>query len=126
MKGSRPRILSVDDNEVLNFMRQRVLATAGFECDIAATAEQAFKMLRVQSYHAALLDFYLPDSTGIELAETLKKDYPSMHLVLVTGEEMCERSPAIHSYLVKGEGPEALIATLKSLPRPKALRAVAG
>ena len=117
-----PKILSIDDNQVLNVMRQKVLAVSGFDCDVAYTAEQALAMVITCHYDAILLDYYLPGTTGLQVANTINTIRPQVPIVVVTGEELYERSAAVHSYLVKGEGPEALIARLTSLTNSKSLK----
>ena len=115
MIETRPKILSIDDNQILNTMRQKVLGVAGFDCDVAYTAEQALAMVITCHYHVILLDYYLPGTTGLQVANTINTIRPEVPIIVVTGEELYERSNAIHSYLVKGEGPEVLIARLKVL-----------
>ena len=123
MTTPQPKILSIDDNQMLNMMRQKVLAVSGFDCDLAYTAEQALAMLITCHYDAILLDYYLPGTTGLQVANTIKTLRPGLPIIVVTGEELHERSDAVHSYLIKGEGPETLIARLKSLVPPKSLNA---
>jgi DNA-binding response OmpR family regulator len=88
---------------------------AGFDCDVATTAEQTLAMVLTCHYDAILLDYYLPGTTGIQVANTINTIRPGVPIILITGEELHERSNAVHSYLVKGDGPEALIAKLKAL-----------
>jgi|SRR5689334_23431215 DNA-binding response OmpR family regulator len=114
----RPRILSIDDNKMLNLMRQKVLNISGFDCDLAYTAEQALAMVITSQYDAILLDYYLPGTTGLSVAQTIKTIRPGPPVILVTGEELLERSNAIHSYIVKGEGPEALLDKLRAVISP--------
>ena len=119
MNVPRPRILSIDDNQMLNTMRQKVLGVSGYDCDVAYTAEQALAMVITCHYDAILLDYYLPGTTGLQVANTINTIKPGVPIIVVTGEELYERSNAIHSYLVKGEGPEVLIAKLNALVGPK-------
>jgi len=131
MTNSRPRVLSIDDNQVLNTIRQKVLTVSGFDCDLAFTPEQALAMVITCHYDAILLDYYLPGSTGLQVADTIRTIRPGLPIIVVTGEEVYERSEVIHSYLIKGEGPEVLISRLKSVVFPKstearAMKAVAG
>ena len=119
MTAPRPKVLSLDDNQVLNSMRQKVLGVSGFDCDVAYTAEQALAMVITCHYDAILLDYYLPGTTGLQVANTINTIRPGVPIILVTGEELHQRSDAVHGYLIKGEGPEALIAKLKSVINPK-------
>ena len=119
MTNSRPKILSIDDNRVLNVVRQKVLAVSGFDCDLACTAEQALGMIMTCHYDAILLDYYLPGTTGLQVADTIKTIRPFAPIIVVTGEELYERSDVIHSFIVKGEGPETLINRLRSVVNSK-------
>ena len=114
MSHQRPKVLSIDDNKMLNLMRQKVLGISGFDCDLAYTAEQALAMVITSHYDAILLDYYLPGTTGLSVAQTIKTIRPGPPVILVTGEELLERSNAIHSYIVKGDGPEVLLDKLKT------------
>ena len=114
MSHQRPRVLSIDDNKMLNLMRQKVLGISGFDCDLAYTAEQALAMVITSHYDAILLDYYLPGTTGLSVAQTIKTIRPGPPVILVTGEELLESSNAIHSYVVKGDGPEVLLDKLKT------------
>ena len=114
MSIPKPKILSIDDNKVLNVMRQKVLGISGFECDLAYTAEQALAMVITCDYDAILLDYYLPGTTGLQVASTIKTLRPTPPIIVVTGEDLYERCDAVHSYVVKGEGPEVLLAKLNS------------
>ena len=114
MSHQRPRVLSIDDNKMLNLMRQKVLGISGFDCDLAYTAEQALAMVITSHYDAILLDYYLPGTTGLSVAQTIKTIRPGPPVILVTGEEFLESSNAIHSYVVKGDGPEVLLDKLKT------------
>lgn len=120
MSNPRPKVLSIDDNQMLNLIRQKVLASSGFECDLAYTAEQSLGMVMTGHYDVILLDYYLPGTTGLQVASTIKTLRPEVPIILVTGEELHEQSDAVHSYLIKGDGPEALISRLKSLVKGKA------
>ena len=130
MTESRPKILSIDDNLSLNSMRQMVLSVSGFDCDLAGTAQQALAMVLTCHYDAILLDYYLPGTTGTQVANTIKTLRPEVPIIVVTGEEIFEQSDAVHSYVVKGEGPEVLLGRLRSVMslgsvRPAAMRAAA-
>jgi|SRR5215470_6765890 len=123
MTDTRPKILSIDDNQSLNSMRQLVLAVSGFDCDLATTAEQALAMVLTCNYDAILLDYYLPGTTGSQVANTIKTLRPEIPIIVVTGEELHEHSDAVHSYMIKGEGPEVLLAKLHSIVGLKSVNA---
>ena len=125
MTESRPKVLSIDDNLSLNSMRQMVLSVSGFDCDLAVTAEQALAMVLTSYYDAILLDYYLPGTTGTQVAKTIKTLRPQVPIIVVTGEEVYEHSDAVHSYVIKGEGPEVLLARLRAVVTSKSMIAQA-
>jgi two-component system OmpR family response regulator len=61
------RILLVEDDITLNQVVSRSLADQGHHVDVAATAEQARWLWRVQGFDAVLLDLTLPDGSGLQL-----------------------------------------------------------
>ncbi|PYY15205.1 MAG: hypothetical protein DMG61_07675 [Acidobacteria bacterium] len=119
MTESRPKVLSIDDNLSLNSMRQMVLSVSGFDCDLASTAEQALAMVLTCYYDVILMDYYLPGTTGTQVANTIKTLRPEVPIIVVTGEELFERCDAVHSYLIKGEGPEVLLQRLRAVVTSK-------
>ena len=123
MTESRPKVLSIDDNLSLNSMRQMVLSVSGFDCDLASTAEQALAMVLTCYYDVILLDYYLPGTTGTQVANTIKTLRPEVPIIVVTGEELFERCDAVHSYLIKGEGPEVLLQRLRAVVTSKRMNA---
>ena len=131
MSIPRPKVLSIDDNQMLNVMRQKVLGVSGFDCDVAYTAEQAMAMVITCHYDAVLLDYYLPGTTGLHVAKTIKTIRPGVPIIVVTGEDLYERCDSVHSYVVKGEGPEVLLSKLnvavnsKSVTGQKSMQAAA-
>jgi len=123
MTESRPKALSIDDNLSLNSMRQMVLSVSGFDCDLASTAEQALAMVLTCYYDVILMDYYLPGTTGTQVANTIKTLRPEVPIIVVTGEELFERCDAVHSYLIKGEGPEVLLQRLRAVVTSKRMNA---
>ena len=71
-----PRILIVEDNHDIAALLQRMLAEAGFNTDIAYTARDARRMLKVPGncYRAMTLDINLPDEDGIDMFNKIRQD----------------------------------------------------
>jgi len=68
----KPRILIVDDEETLCEAVKFNLDEAGYEADIALSAEEALSM-PLDSYSLILLDIMMGDISGTRLAAILKK-----------------------------------------------------
>jgi hypothetical protein len=55
------------------------------------------------------------------VANTISTIRPALPIIVVTGEEIHERCDAIHSYLIKGDGPEVLLQKLNALVKSKSM-----
>ena len=72
-KLSSNRILLVDDDRDLAFIITELLEDYGYRVANAYTSEAALGMLGENTYDLILLDINLPDITGFELCEMLRK-----------------------------------------------------
>jgi len=52
----------------------------------AYSAKEALSKLKKSSAHIILLDLLMPEFSGVELAQILKKDYPDKKVIAFTGE----------------------------------------
>ncbi|MBQ8515348.1 MAG: response regulator transcription factor [Ruminococcus sp.] len=70
---SEKHILIIDDDEDLSFIISDMLESYGYAVACAETGEQAFQLLSEHTYHLILLDINLPDATGFELCQELRR-----------------------------------------------------
>lgn len=66
-------ILIVDDDEDLSFITGDMLESYGYKVSHAKNAAAAFDMLSENKYHLVLLDVNLPETTGFEICQELRK-----------------------------------------------------
>lgn len=66
-------ILIVDDDEDLSFITGDMLESYGYKVSHAKNAAAAFDMLSENKYHLILLDVNLPETTGFEICQELRK-----------------------------------------------------
>ena len=66
-------ILIVDDDEDLSYIIEDLLETYGYSVVRSKDTESAFSVLAKQTFHLILLDINLPDSTGFEFCQELRK-----------------------------------------------------
>ncbi|WHP46278.1 ATP-binding protein [Mannheimia bovis] len=69
------KVLLVEDIEMNVVVAQAMLEKVGCEVDVAMTGEEAFKCFEQNSYDLILLDIQLPDTTGFDIAQTLRNRY---------------------------------------------------
>lgn len=66
-------ILIVDDDEDLSFIISEMLEDYGYQVSCAESGGRAFELLSDHNYHLILLDINLPETTGFELLQELRK-----------------------------------------------------
>jgi two-component system response regulator HydG len=79
------RILIVDDDPSTLDVLAQVLARDGYECLVAEDGRSAMEMFRANEVAAALVDFELPDLTGVQLVREIKRLRPSVPVIVMTG-----------------------------------------
>jgi UDP-3-O-[3-hydroxymyristoyl] N-acetylglucosamine deacetylase len=77
------RILLVDDSPDVTRVCAQILSDEGFEVDIAHRGRQALSMLKGKGdYDVLIVDFALPDISGLDLLHSLERDIPA---ILISG-----------------------------------------
>jgi CheY-like chemotaxis protein len=113
----RKRLLVVEDNPAEQLSINELLGHDDIEIKTASTGAQALEKLRDEGADCVVLDLRLPDMTGFEVLEELKKDpqLSEIPVVVFTGRELApEEDAQLHtmarSIVVKGvESPERLL-----------------
>ena len=105
---NEPGILYIEDYQYLGLLFQKVMARRGHTIDLAGTGREGISKFSQSNYDVVVLDYHLPDMTGLDIAQELLKINPKTDLVLVTGRgDEKIASDAIHlgvsEYLVKDD-----------------------
>ena len=80
------RLLVVDDDPGVRQALSVVLASCGYICDQAGSAQEALDYLRKQSYTCVLTDLVMPEKSGIDLLRDIVASYPDIAVILVSGQ----------------------------------------
>ena len=78
-------LLIVDDDNNLRESLSEVLELEGFDCHQAANAKQAIDWALATNPRVVLMDIQLPDSSGFQICQTLRKHSKDMILIMMTG-----------------------------------------
>ena len=78
-------ILVIDDNEPVRGFLRAVLEAQGHTVTEAGQGRMAVQLLRQSSVDLVLTDIYMPDCDGLEVIMTLRRDFPSMKIVAMSG-----------------------------------------
>lgn len=119
MELPRKRVLVVDDDpELRQFLREELIAD-GHACEDAARASQALNRLSTETWDLVLLDWTLPDFSGVDLCRHLRKagDWTPV-LMLTAHDDVAERVQALDAgaddYLTKPFSIEELLARVRA------------
>lgn len=85
--NSRPKILAVDDDELILRMLKKALETAQYQVFATADPLQALQWLDETAFDAAILDVKLPKISGLKLLERIKAQDETVPVIILTGAE---------------------------------------
>ncbi len=84
--GKPLKILIVDDEEnVRNVFCDFCKSSPLFSVTSAAGGTEAVKQIDLDQYDIVTIDLVMPDMSGLEAIETIKKKQPHLPVVIVTG-----------------------------------------
>lgn len=81
------RVLIVEDDPVLADGLQVGLGLHGFEADAVGTLEDARAALRGGGFAAVVLDWMLPDGSGLEILPLIRRAAPAPAVILLTARD---------------------------------------
>src|SRR5262245_27181329 len=86
-KAKKTMILVVDDDAGIRESLQDLFALEDFECAVADSGEKGLAMVESVKPKLVVTDIQLPDMSGYQLCQSLKKDPASRHVpvVMITG-----------------------------------------
>ncbi len=85
MASSKKRILIVDDDQIIRDSLCEFLKLEGFECNGASCFNEALIELEKQVYNVVITDVNMPETNGFELLRVVRKRYPEIVTIIITG-----------------------------------------
>ena len=82
-------VLVVDDEPQVQQLIARILERHGFHCELAASADEARKLLesRENNFQLMLCDVNMPGESGLELLQDTISSHPDVAALMVTGAD---------------------------------------
>lgn len=118
------KILVVEDEDAIREMLSMTLARAGFETMGVGSVSQARGVVMDKRPNLILLDWMLPDTSGIEYARSLKKDAMTREIPIIMVTARGDESDRIKGlevgaddYITKPFSPKELVARIKTVLR---------
>lgn len=79
------RILVIDDEPDIRAAVRTMLAGSGYEVAEAGSRAEAVCALRLVGADLVLCDLFLPDADGADLIRELRRDFPGLKVVAMSG-----------------------------------------
>ena len=87
----RKRALIVDDETDICYLLSLILKQKNIQAVFAGSVAEADRMLQSSScFYYVFLDNHLPDGYGIDQIKRWKKNFPAIHVVMITAHDSFE------------------------------------
>lgn len=126
IRSTPPRVLIVDDEDVLRETLAEFLAQEGFPVRAAATAQKALELVGQEHFDIVFCDLQLPDQDGLRLMEKILQVSPDTFVLVLTAYGSLDTAVeafkrGAHDYLTKPVRFEELLVKLQQLMRYRQL-----
>src|SRR5215213_8035814 len=116
------RVLVVDDDPMFAQLVQAALRAEGYAADVANDAAEGRMLAFVHDYDGIVLDFVLPDGSGVEIVRELRRRGKSTPVLMLTarsevGDRVLGLDAGADDYLTKPFAMEELRARLRAVIR---------
>ena len=110
-------ILCIDDEPSILTLHKLLFETLGYHVVTASAGADGIRALESGHVDLVLLDYRMPDMTGAEVAEIIRRVEPDIPIVLESAYPNLPSTETrnVDAYLVKGEPTEILVHTVKGL-----------
>ncbi|PXX98874.1 DNA-binding response regulator [Marinifilum breve] len=92
---SNLRILILDDEQLVRDELSEFLIDPNFQIFKASTPSEAFEIMNRNEVHIAIVDVNLPEMSGLEVLEKIKKEHSEIEVIMISGYS--EMDSVIHS-----------------------------
>lgn len=112
---SLPTILCIDDEALGLRIRKTVLERAGYRVLTALDGPTGLSLFRGESVDGVVLDYYMPEMDGGEVARTMRRERPEIPIMLLSAyiNLPADVVALADVTLLKGEGPLELLEKLR-------------
>jgi DNA-binding NtrC family response regulator len=116
----RPKILVVDDEDIVRESLRDWLDGVGYKVDIAESAEKALRIIKQKKTKIMIADLIMPGMNGIELMKKAKEIVPTISTVIITAHGTIQTAisairEGAYDYVEKPFCPEKVELLIKNL-----------
>ena len=116
----RPKILVVDDEDIVRESLRDWLDGVGYKVDIAESADKALKIIKQKKIKIMIADLIMPGMNGIELMKKAREIVPTISTVIITAHGTIQTAitairEGAYDYVEKPFCPEKVELLIKNL-----------
>lgn len=125
MQKGKIRILLVEDHPLYRVGLHMALSYSGLDCVLKSEAKNVAQALDYLQQHSdeidlILLDYFLPDGTGMDVLKMAKQSFPKIKVLLVSGEDNNPKLDAmiqagLNGFVSKDVTPQGLATVISSI-----------
>jgi len=80
-----PNILIIDDDNQFRTMLRKMVERNGYEVIEASDGKEGIKLYRKNPTDLIITDLIMPEKDGIETIQELRKDFPDVKIIAISG-----------------------------------------
>lgn len=89
-------VLVIDDDPILRCMASEYLVEAGYSVEALEDGEGAVAAIAARAPDAVVLDMLMPNKDGIETLRELKRAFPTLRVLAISGGGRIEAADLLH------------------------------
>jgi len=111
-------ILLIEDDDALSDSLTAILKDNGYNVTVAETGQRAIEESKKTFYNLAIVDFVLPDLSGIDVIRKIKEVHPDIAVIIMTAHESTDMAinavkEHVFDLLVKPVDPDVLLNSIR-------------
>lgn len=119
--------LVIDDEKLIRWSLRECLEKEGYRVETASSGKEARLLLEKELFDLALVDYKLPDTTGIELVPRIREHSPGVAIIMITAHSSLENAvqalrAGVNDYLTKPFEEENLLFRIQKVLENSRLR----
>ena len=118
MESARSKtVLCVDDEKIGLRVRKIMLESRGFQVLTASSGPDGLKLFEENHVDVVVLDYYMPDVNGGEVASEMRRRRPGVPIVFLSAYFSLppEALKVADAFITKGDPPDVLIQKIQNL-----------
>jgi len=120
------KILVIDDEGGIRSSLKGILEDEGYIVKSIESGEKGLDLLKIEKFDLIILDIWLPQMSGIDVLEKIKKDNGNSQVIMITGHGSVEAAVkatklGAYDFLEKPLSLEKVVLTVKNALRQKNL-----